>query len=261
MAHGVLRRKLMNVGVYQGAASLSALERWEKVISQNIASASVPGFKKTETAFASVLGETERLGDEGRLGRAVRGVMPGAVSELSMKQGELGSTGNELDFAVQGSGFFQVQRPSGQVGYTRNGAFQLNAERTLVTQQGYPVMGDGGPLTLKAGGGHLSINAEGVLMQGDSPVGRIGVYEFRDNHSLQRVGDGLLASGDPTDQPQSVERPAVLSGVLESSNVSALMEMVNLVSVSRAYEASQRVIHTNDDSTGKAIETLGSQNS
>lgn len=261
MAHGVLCKTLMNVGVYQGAASLAALERWQEIISQNIASASVPGFKKTETAFASVLAETERLGDEGRLGREFRGVMPGQVSELSMKQGELGSTGNDLDFAIQGNGFFQVQRPNGQTGYTRNGAFQVNAERTLVTPQGYPVMGDGGPLTLKAGGGSISVNADGILMQGSTPVGKIGVYEFRDTRSLARVGDGLLATADPNDQPQPAERPAVLSGVLESSNVSSLLEMVNLVSVGRAYEASQRVIFAHDENTGKAIETLGNPNS
>jgi len=250
----------MNVGVYQGAASLSALERWQEIISQNIASASVSGFKKTEASFASVIGETERFGGEGRSSKESRGVMPSTVLEISMRQGELRSTGSELDFAIQGSGFFQVQRPNGELGYTRNGEFQLSPERTLVTKQGFPVMGDSGPLTLKAGGGRLSINAEGTLLQGDTPVAKIGVYDFREPQSLQRVGDGLLAPADENAAPQAVERPSVLGGHLESSNVSPLHEMVNLVSISRAYEASQRVIFAHDENTGKAIETLGNPN-
>ena len=250
----------MNVGVYQGAASLAALERLQEVISQNIASASVSGFKKTEASFASVLGETERAGGDGRSGREIRGVMPTMVSQISMKQGELRSTGSELDFAIQGGGFFQVQRPNGEMGYTRDGAFQLSPERTLVTKAGFPVMGDGGPLTLKPGGGRISINAEGTLLQGDTPVAKIGVYDFSDPRSLQRVGDGLLGPGDTSAQPQAVERPAVLGGHLESSNVSPLQEMVNLVTISRAYEASQKVIFAHDENTGKAIETLGNPN-
>ena len=251
----------MNVGVYQGAASLSALEHWQQVISENIASASTAGFKKTESSFASVLGEVERVGGEGLSAKNISGVMPTSVSEISMKPGELRTTGSELDFAIQGKGFFQVQRPNGSVGYTRDGSFKLSPDRTIVTKQGFPVMGDGGPLTLKPGGGRVSINAEGTIIQGDTPVAKLGVFEFPNPKSLQRVGDGLLGPSDPNVQPQAIDNPSVLNGQIEGSNVSPLQEMVNLVSVSRAYEASQRVIFANDENTGKAIETLGNPNS
>lgn len=257
MAHGLLSMACMNVGVYQGAAALSALERWQQTISQNIASSSVAGFKKDETSFASVLGEIERIGDEGRLGKEVRGVMPGVVNEISMKPGELGATGSELDFAIQGGGFFQIQRPNGELGYTRDGSFKLSTDRTLVTKQGFTVMGDGGPLTLKAGGGKIAINGDGTLMQGDTLIGKIGVFEFENPKTLQRVGEGLLASTNPNVQPQAVERPNVLSGFLERSNVSPLLEMINLVTVARAYEVSQKMIRSHDENTGRAIESLG----
>lgn len=246
----------MNVGVYQGAASLSALERWQEVISQNIASASVPGFKKTEASFASVLGGVTRLGADSRSGKDSNGAMPAPMISLSMQPGELRMTGNELDFAIQGGGFFQVQRPGGDTGYTRDGEFQLSPDRTLVTKQGFPVMGDGGPITLKAGGGRLSINQDGTVLQGDSPVAKIAVYEFADPQSLRRIGDGLLAPENGA-QPQQVERPSVLNGTLEGSNVAPLQEMVNLISISRAYEASQRVIQAHDENTDKAIQALG----
>lgn len=249
----------MNVGCYLSASSLAALERWQTVISENIASGSAPGFKKTEATFSSVLGWTGHVGGEGALGQPVRGEMPTSITQINTQQGELRTTGGDTDFAIQGPGFFQVQRPNGEVGYTRDGEFHLNAERMLVTKQGFPVMGDNGPITLGAGGGRLSVNADGVLLQGETPVGRLAVYDFSEPQNLRRMGDGLFR---PTGNaaPESVERPAVLNGALEGSNVSPLREMVNLIAVARAYEANQRVIFAHDGHTGKAIETLGNPN-
>ncbi len=244
----------MNIGLYQGAASLSALERWQEVISQNISAASVPGFKKTEATFESALGGA--ISEKGS-----RAVMPSAVMRINMQPGELRTTGNEFDFAIQGGGFFQIQRPGGQTGYTRDGEFHVNPERTLVNKLGFPVLGDDGPITLKPGGGRVSITAEGDIVQGDTVVGKIAVSEFADPSTLQRIGPGLLAPASGNVRPTAVERPAVLSGTLESGNVSALQEMVNLVELSRAYEASQRVMMADDESADKAIQALGNPTS
>lgn len=241
----------MNIGLYQGAASLSALERWQEIISQNISASSVPGFKKTEASFESVFGGAMQDSS---------GAMPSAVMRLNMQPGELRATGNEFDFAIQGGGFFQIQRPSGGTGYTRDGEFHVNRERTLVNKLGYPVLGEDGAITFKPGGGRVSITAEGDIVQGDTRVGKIAVSEFADPSALQRIGDGLLAPSGNV-RPAAVERPAVLTGTLESGNVSALQEMVNLVELSRAYEASQRVMMADDESADKAIQALGNPTS
>ncbi len=245
----------MNIGIYQGAASLAALERWQGIISENLAASSVPGFKKTEATFASVLGGTIGGGSD-RTDKTSESVMPRAVSRINMQNGQLRTTGAEFDFAVEGPGFFQVQRPDGTTGYTRDGEFHVNSERTLVNKLGFPVLGDGGPITLRPEGGRVSINADGAIVQGDQVVGRIGLVDFADPSKVRRIGDGLLAPGDGT-APTPIERPKIVTGALEGSNVVGLQEMVNLISVSRAYEASQRVIQTHDENVGKAIQSLG----
>ncbi len=245
----------MNIGVYQGAASLAALERWQGIISENLAASSVPGFKKTEATFASVLGGQIR-GAGDRSAAASQSAMPSAVSRINMQNGQIRTTGAEFDFAIEGAGFFQIQRPDGTTGYTRDGEFHVNSERTIVNKLGYSVLGDGGPITLRPEGGRVSINADGAIVQGDQIVGRIGLVDFADPSTLRRIGDGMLGPGDGT-QPTPIERPKVVTGALESSNVVGLQEMVNLITVSRAYEASQRVIQSHDESAGKAIQSLG----
>lgn len=250
----------MNIGLYQGAASLAALERWQEMVSQNIGASSVPGFKKNEMSFEAVLGGVKRTGTEGGFGKDVSSAMPHQSVQINMAQGDLHSTGNELDFAIQGHGFFQVQTPDGKTGYTRDGQFRLSPERTIVTKQGYQVMGDGGPITLRPGGGRVTINADGMIVQGETQVGKIAVHEFTDPSKLSRIGDGLLGPGDASVRSNIIEKPTVFGGALESSNVQPLREMVNLVTLSRAFEANQRVILANDDSTEKAIQSLGNPN-
>jgi flagellar basal body rod protein FlgG len=245
----------MNIGVYQGAASLAALERWQGIISENLAAQSVPGFRKTEATFASVLGGDIRGGGE-RTAASAKGVMPATVSRLNMQSGQIRTTGAEFDFAIEGPGFFQIQRPDGTTGFTRDGEFHVNSERTIVNKLGYPVLGDGGPVVLRPEGGRVSINADGAIVQGDQIVGRIGLVDFADPRTLRRIGDGLLGASDGT-QPTPIALPKVVNGALEGSNVSGLQEMVNLITVSRAYQASQRVIQTADENAGKAIQSLG----
>ena len=237
------------------------MERWQEMVSQNISSSSVPGFKKSEMSFEAVLGGLQRTGTDGSFGKDSKDSMPRQSVQISMNQGELRSTGNELDFAIQGAGFFQIQKPDGQTGYTRDGQFRLSPERTIVTSQGYPVMGDGGPITLRAGGGKVSINEDGTIIQGDTQVGKLAVSDFTDPSKLRRIGDGLLGPADASVQPTTVERPMVMGGSLESSNVSPLREMISLVTISRAYEANQRLILANNETSEKAIQQLGNPNS
>jgi flagellar basal body rod protein FlgG len=246
----------MNIGVYQGAASLAALERWQGIISENLAAAAVPGFRKTEASFAAVLGGTMRgRGDQSSA--ASQGVMPSAVSRINLQTGQLRTTGAEFDFAIEGPGFFQIQRPNGETGYTRDGEFHVNAERTLVNKLGFPVLGDGGPITLRPDGGRLSINADGAIVQGEQTIGRIGLVDFADPSALRRIGDGLLGPASGGAQPTPIAQPKVVNGALETSNVVGLQEMVNLITVARAYEASQRVIAAHDENAAKAIQQLG----
>lgn len=246
----------MNIGLYKGAAALGAYEKWQEILAQNLASSSVPGFKKSEISFDSVSDEG-KLGAHNRTSHGYQPVMPQASAKINFAQGELRRTGADYDFAVQGDGFFQIRRPNGELGYTRNGQFQLKADRTLVTSSGMTVMGEGAPIVFPQGSGAISINADGVIYQGDQTVAKLPIYHFKDPQKLHRIGDGLMAPGKKGEQPVAAERPVILSGYLEQSNVSPMTEMVNLIEVSRAYESCQKVIQSHDDDSDKAIQILG----
>lgn len=248
----------MNIGIYKSASALVALDRWQEAISQNIAAASVPGYRRTEGTFESQLADTERFGRDKNSVTEARGVMPMATSQINLSPGEMRTTRNETDFAIQGRGFFKVQLDRGQTGYTRDGEFHLNAERTLVNKLGRPVLGETGPIIFRPEGGRISITTDGTLVQGEQAIGKLPVFDFKDTDKLQRITDGLLAPENPNVQPKPVQNAGVLSGVLEMSNVQPLREMVNLITVSRAYEANQRVVLAHNDLLEKAIQSLGS---
>ena len=250
----------MNVAIYKGAATLAAFERWQETTAQNIAAASVPGFRRMGTSFEGALADVTRGGHGDNPGKGAPNVMPQVVMKLDLQPGELRNTGEELDFAIQGAGFFQVQRPDGSTAYTRDGGFHPNAERILVNRQGFPVQGDGGSLTLRPQGGRISVNAEGTLLQGDTPIGKLAVHDFPAETKLRYAGGGLIVPVDANAQSQTVDRPNIVSGALEGSNVKPLQEMVNLITITRAYEASQRVINAYDEASEKTIQSLGNPN-
>ena len=239
----------MNIGAYQGASAMKAYEKWQEVISQNIAYGSAPGFKKSDVSFDSIIG--------GKSGGA-SGAMPQVNSTINFSPGAVQHTGNQLDFSIQGNGFFRVQRANGKIGYTRDGEFHLNPDRSLVTKQGAHVLGAAGPIIIRGEGGEISVSADGTITHGKESVGKLGIVDFKDKSKLERVGDGLFAPSDANVQPETVAKPQVLNSSLESSNVSSLTEMVNLINVSRAYEASQKLLTSGDDTEDKAIQTLGS---
>jgi len=246
----------MNIGLYKGAAALGAYEKWQEVLAQNLASGSVPGFKRNEISFDSV-SDSGKLGAHNHAGHGSQPVMPKASARINFAQGEMRRTGADYDFAIEGDGFFQIQRANGELGYTRDGQFQLKADRTLITPGGLPVMGESGPIVVPEGSGAISVNADGVIFLGDQTVGKLPIYRFKDLQKLHRVGDGLMAPAKKGEQPVAAEKPVILNGYLEQSNVSPMTEMVNLIAVSRAYESCQKVIQSHDDASDKAIQILG----
>ncbi len=247
----------MNIASYRSAASLAAYEKWQEVTSQNIAASSMPGYKKSDVSFESVAGDIMRLGQQSGTARNdSRGVMPKVSVQTNFTQGELHRTGSELDFAIQGNGFFQVQRENGEMGYTRNGEFQAGPDGKLLTKEGLVVMGEGGPITLNPAGGTLSVNNEGTLTQGDQVIGKLALYDAKNSQNLKRLGNVMFGAA-PGQKLERVDTPAMINGYVEESNVSPLTEMVNLVAVSRAYEACQKTMTSDGDETDKAIQILG----
>lgn len=247
----------MNIGMYQSAASLTALERWQDAVAQNITASQVTGFKKRTVEFSGTpMGEISTGSD--RQTDAMSGLMPKASYGISFTAGETTPTGRPFDVAIQGEGFFQVQTPSGERAYTRAGEFHLSTDRTLVTKDGNTVLSDGGaPITLLADEGDLTIAQDGTISQGDTQLGKIAVMRFDNPAALTALGGGTFVAGPSGPAPTAVEKPSVLQGYLESSNVTPLREMVALVQIARAYEANQKIITSRDQTLQRALETLG----
>ncbi|MDB6094000.1 MAG: hypothetical protein JWM32_1562 [Verrucomicrobia bacterium] len=249
----------MNIGLYQSASSLSALERWQDSVSQNIASSQMAGYRKRTVNFSTQEAGEIQSDPKGRIGHEEGDAMlfPKVNTGINFVSGETQPTRRELDVAIQGDGFFELQRADGTKVYTRNGEFHLTAERTIVSSSGDNVMTESGsPLTLVAGGGEVVINQDGTVFQGTTSIGKFAVKRFADNSMLApSAGGSFVPSGGAA--PLTVEEPELLQGYLEGSNVTPLREMVDLVLISRAYEANQKVITTVDQQMQKTLDALG----
>ena len=247
----------MNVSLYQAAAALQANSRWQEAISGNLASSSIPGYKKQNLSFDAVqAGVMQQAG-----GPRNQLTMPHAVAGTSFAPGEMKSTNVKTDVAIEGQGFFEVQLPTGGSGYTRDGQFDINSEGQMITKQGFPVLGDSGPIQLdKNHGGDITISANGEVSQGNSRKGKIKVVDFNDPNLLTPTSSGFFIAQDRNLIPTEVREPSIRQGVLESANTSGVAEMANLIGVMRAYEANQRIVQVQDERMGRTISELGNPN-
>jgi hypothetical protein len=248
----------MNVGMYKGAAALTAYESWQETIAQNLASAAVPGYRRNESSFSGVLADVAKIKKGDQVTQSMPGVMPSARRSISMIPGTSEYTGVETNFAVEGDGFFRIRRQDGSVGYTRDGNFRLDNAYNLVTQSGNLVEGENGPITFRQEGGAIYINADGLLIQGKQQVSKLALFRFNDAEKLRRVGEGLLQPGEGN-PAIVVERPTINHMSLEGSNVRPMEEMIHMITLGRAYDAAKKVLDISDDSAGKAIQYLGNQ--
>ena len=248
----------MNIGLYQSAASLSALERWQDAVTQNITSSQVSGYKKRTVNFAVATKGELQTDPNAMIGQGGGEAMyfPKVGYGISFQQGETQPTRRDLDVALQGDGFFEVQLEDGRRAYTRAGELRLRADRTLVTSHDTKILTEAGdPIQLLPGNAAIVINPDGRVIQGGTTVGKLSVVKFENNAQLVPLSAGAFINNGPA--PTQVERPEVLQGYLESSNITPLREMVDLVNIARAYEANQKLIQTRDQSLGKTLEMLG----
>ncbi len=249
----------MNIGLYQSASALSALERWQDSVSQNITSSQTTGYRKRTVSFSAQQAGELQTDPHARVGHdaAMPMFFPKVNTGINFINGETQPTRRELDAAIQGDGFFEIQREDGTKVYTRSGEFRMRTDRTLVTSSGNEVLSDSGsPIVMLAGGGALTINRDGTIFQGDTSLGKLSIQRFANTAQLIPIAGGYFAAA-PGAQPERVDEPELLQGYLEGSNVMPLREMVDLVLISRAYEANQKIITTVDQQMQKTLDALG----
>ena len=222
-------------GMSSAAAALQMLERRQQVLANNLANVSTRGFK-AETPFARMMGNALATTD----------------TALNQAQGTLTQTHNPLDLAVDGNGFFVVQTPSGDR-FLRNGTFSLDADRRLVDDQGNPVLGEGGPITLPPG--NIEIDATGLVKVNGKPQQRLRLDTVKDASKLQHEG-GTRFVPDATRTSVPAEQRTIKQGFVEESNVKAMTAMTDMLSVLHRYGAAQKTLSTIDSVRGIAVAEL-----
>ena len=252
--------------LYTTATGMRAQQTMVDMIANNIANVNTTGFKKSQASFEDLLYVTPQSPGlaRGTGADAVPiGTQIGSGTRLNgttkiYSSGTLEGTDRSLDVAIDGDGFFAVLMPDGSTAYTRNGNFQLAADGTVTTADGYPVQTTNGPLKLARGAtGPISVADDGTVSVGAQTAGKFRVVDFGDYSELRREELGRFRAPTGT-QPTDADGVAVRSGMLEASNVSVVDRMVALTDVARSFEALQRGLNIlSTELDGRAITELG----
>ena len=231
-----------------------ALQRQMDVVANNIANINTTGFKAEDMLFEEFVAPVARDNTFVGNDRPVSFVQDWATMH-DLSAGPIMQTGNPLDVALQGEGFFAVDTPAGER-WTKSGAFQINAEGLLVTLDGNPVMGDGGEIRFDATETDITIGSDGTVSTNAGAKGSIRIVEFANVQELAREGSNLYSGGTPL--PNADTR--AVQGALEKSNVSGVSQMTEMIRVQRAYQSLASMIEKQDDIQSQAIKRLGSLN-
>ncbi len=249
--------------LYTAASGMTAQQLNLDNIANNLSNSSTAGFQQRRLQFSDLLYQNEVMPGSAATQQTTTaaglqiglGVRPGAT-EVIQTQGALSTTGNQLDLAIQGQGFFQILLPNGQTGYTRSGSFQLDAQGQVVTADGNPLQP---AITVPANALSVTIGSDGtvsITQPGQvqaSQVGSIQTSMFVNPGGLNSVGNNIYlattASGDPIiGTPGGADGLGTIQqGMLEQSNVSVVDEFVQMILAQRSYESNSRVIKAGDE--------------
>jgi flagellar basal-body rod protein FlgF len=240
----------MSIGLYNAASAMMVRLSELDTIAHNLANANSPGFRAMRLSFRN-FGETLLWAMNGTNNRPPARLPLGVTVDqqrLEMRSGALRPTGNSLDVALDGDGWFVVQTPQG-VRYTRKGNFALASDGTLVTADGYPVLGDNNqPLRISSSAAvaSLRIAETGEIFAGSQRLGRLRIVSVQ---NLQPAGDGYYIGTNP--QPSNTR---IVQGMLEGSNVQVITELVRMLNALRTYEMASRTFSAFDASKQALLE-------
>jgi flagellar basal-body rod protein FlgF len=235
------------VGIFQNSAVMGLFrqQRRYEIISNNLSNVQTPGFKKDAPVFHQVFSEA--------LTPSLTALsMDSEMSQTLFQQGEIQRTGNLLDLAIEGDGFFKIKTPEG-IRYTRNGNFHLTQEGTLVQFNGFPVLGKIGEITLQ--GSKIAVEKDGTIKVDGETQSQLALVTFADLKGLQKEGNSLFKL-ETEQEEKEFDGGQVLQGVQEGSNVNSLEEMFQLVDAMRTFEACYKIVQTQDDMNARAVNDL-----
>ncbi len=265
-------------GVYTALSGAMAQSLKLDTIANNLANVNTPGFKKDQQIFKEYLTANEKMPEVIQVPK-----VPGSVESFydmqggdksfvdtagtytNFAQGTLRSTGNPMDVAIDGKGFFEVATPNG-VRFTRVGAFKIDGNGQLVTKDGHPVLkaGEAGAdpasrVIRISGQAQVIITDSGDIYEGDNNIGKLSLVDVPQKDSLNKIGASLFDfKSNAKPEVVNVESPSFKQGYVEGSNVNVVQEMTDMIATTRVFESTQKAIHAYDSMADKLINVVGS---
>ena len=265
----------MSKGIFTAVSGAIAQSAKLDTIANNLANANTPGFKRDSQLFKEYLTAYEKEPGTITVPRIPASIesfydvqggdksyVDLAGTHTDFTQGALRQTGNKLDIAIEGDALFEVGTPEG-VRMTRAGSFNVDADGRLVTKQGFPVLRDGALGSPAAGreiriqGANVVISSAGEIFDGDQSVGRLSLVSVGTKDALRKVGHNMFSLKENMDPKLAIATDVKIhQGSLEGSNVNVVREMTDMITATRTFESTQRVIQAYDQMNGKAVNEL-----
>ena len=264
---------MTNAALQVARTGLDAQQERMQVIANNISNVNTTGFKRDRANFQTLAyqyttapGATSSGDDQYTQGTALGGGVKLTGTSRSDTQGSMSQTGNALDVAIQGAGFFQIQQPDGTIAYTRDGTFTLSSEGAIVTTDGRPLIPN---IQVPDGATNITIGADGTVSATvanattATQLGKIQLASFVNPTGLQAQGTNLLTETQASGTPQLGDagtdgRGTMVQGSLEASNVDVTQELVDMIETQRAYEVNSKMIKATDEMLQFANQNMGS---
>jgi flagellar basal-body rod protein FlgF len=238
----------MPSSLYVALSAQVALERRLNTVANNMANMSTAGFRAEEVKFETLL---SRAGNEG-VAFASRG-----ETFISRRTGPVTATGNPLDVAIEGEAWFAFATPDGAI-YSRDGRLQMTEAGELQTVDGYAILDVGGAaLRLDPDAGPPRISGDGMITQGDTQVGALGLFSIPEGARLNRYGSSGVIPEDPAVAVQDLNANGVRQGFIEGSNINPILEMTKLIMLSRTFDSAASAVAESEGTIQRAIRTIG----
>jgi flagellar basal body rod protein FlgG len=241
----------MSLGIYIAGSSGQMAQRKLNDIAHNLANVNTAGFLADRSSFTTHLAKQI----EGQAAENTPSFSKFGNQFIDMQEGSIQTTGNVLDFAIQGGGFFRVALPDGSEAYTRAGNFKLNANGSLLTQSGYSVLdASGNAIQLKPG--QISADTSGGLSVDGSKVAQFGLVTILDGAKVEKFGETLMKT--PISNTESASPDiTVHQGSLQGSNVNAILAMTEMIDTMRSYQATMKVVEQFNQQAAQLSDKVG----
>lgn len=241
----------MTVPVYVVASNMLGQSQRLDMIADNVANVNTSGYKKLDMDFAELVSKKET--------QDVASFNLNLGTSTNFTPGALSHTGNDFDLALQGNGFFGIDDGTGNILYTRNGHFSINAEGNLVNDRGQAVLdNNNAPITIPADSDFVHITENGAISDQNGVIASVGVFDFDNPQLLRRAGFGTWLAEGTGANAFALENALVKQGFLESSNVDPIAETVEMTTMLRHYQSAARLINQIEDMESQAIDRLSS---